>query len=173
MKILQIVYPGLGGTGSVSFSVVEGQKHRKYINVFLFVGIEKLITDYKKKCKKLNINFEYIHKKRYHIQLRKILVFLKKTKPKIIIIHEYNILPFYIFSLFNKTKLIYVSHTPDKTKKIRQWVLYIFNSFFCHNIILVSKRNKNDFKYKINNLLFKKKVTVIENGINIKKFSNE
>ena len=173
MKILQVVYPGLGGTGSVSFSIVEGQIHRKYINVFLFIGIEKLITDYKKKCKKLNINFKYIHKKRYHIKIKKILVFLNKTKPKIIILHEYNILPFYIFSLFNKTKLIYVSHTPDKTKKIRHWLLHIFNSFFCHHIILVSKRNKNDFMYKINNLLFKKKVTVIENGINIKKFSNE
>ena len=173
MKILQVVYPGLGGTGSVSFSLVEGQIRRKYINVFLFIGIEKLINDYKKKCEKLHINFKYMHKKRYHIQLSKILVFLDKVKPDIIIVHEYNIFPFFIFSLFNKTKLIYVNHTPDKTKKIRHWLLHVFNSIFCNNIVLVSKRNKNEFMYKLNNLLFKKKVTVIENGVNIKKFSNE
>ena len=52
MKILQIVYPGLGGTGSVSFSLIEGQTKKQYKNHFLFIGIEKLITDYKKKYKK-------------------------------------------------------------------------------------------------------------------------
>ena len=41
MKILQIVYPGLGGTGSVSFSLIEGQTKKQYKNHFLFIGIEK------------------------------------------------------------------------------------------------------------------------------------
>ncbi len=173
MKILQIVYPGLGGTGSVSFSLVEGQTKKQYKNHFLFIGIEKLITDYKKKCKKLNINFNYIKKKRYQIKLREILVYMNKIYPDIIIVHDYNMLPFFIYSLFKNNRLIYVHHTPDKTKKIKDWLLYIFNSFLCQKIVLVSKRDKNEFMYKLNNLLFKNKVSVIENGINIQKFSND
>ena len=67
---------------------------------------------------------------------------------------------------------MYIIHQ-TKQKKIKDWLLYIFNSFLCQKIVLVSKRDKNEFMYKLNNLLFKNKVSVIENGINIQKFSND
>ena len=58
MKILQIVYSGLGGNSSVAFSIVEGQKkNKKCKNFFLFSGVEKLLDDHKKKCIKLNISY--------------------------------------------------------------------------------------------------------------------
>ena len=41
MKIIQIVYSGLGGNSSVAFSLVEGQLNKKYKNIFIFTGIEK------------------------------------------------------------------------------------------------------------------------------------
>ena len=45
MKILQIVYPGLGGSSAVAFSLVEGQKLKnRYKNYFLFYGIENLLN---------------------------------------------------------------------------------------------------------------------------------
>ena len=84
--------------------------------------------------------------------------------------HDYNLLPFFIYSLTKNTKLIYVHHTPDKTKKIIDWIGYFFNSIIADKIVLVSKRNKNDFIYKLNRIFFNKKVNTIENGINIKRF---
>jgi len=168
---MQIVYPGLGGNSAVAFSFVEGQKNKKKIsNFFLFSGVEKLIKSYKNKCIKLNIQFFYLKKIRYKINIRKIIQIVKSKKPEVIIIHDYNMIPFYIYSFFVSTKLIYVHHTPDKTKSIIDWFAYIFNSFLADKIVLVSKRSKNDLMFKLNSIFFCKKVSIIENGINTKKF---
>ncbi len=65
MKIMQIVYPGLGGNSSVAFSLVEGQEKKSKIkNFFLFCGIENLLQNYKFKCHKLNIKFNFLKKKK-------------------------------------------------------------------------------------------------------------
>ena len=63
MKILQIVYSGLGGNSSVAFSLVEGQTKNKYKNIFIFTGIEKIKKNYLDKCDSLNIKYFYIKKK--------------------------------------------------------------------------------------------------------------
>ena len=59
---------------------------------------------------------------------------------------------------------------PIKQKKKKDWISYFFNSILSDNIVLVSKRNKKDFIYKLNQFFFKKKLKIIENGINTKKF---
>ena len=171
MKIMQIVYPGLGGNSVVAFSLVEGQrKNKKLKNFFLFCGVEKLIKSYKKKCLSLNINYSYLKKKKYSINLRKILEIVKVQKPNILIIHDYNLIPFFIYTLFENAKLIYVHHTPDKTKKLVDWIGYFINSILADKIVLVSKRNKKDLMLKLNRIFFCHKFHIIENGINIKKF---
>ncbi len=171
MKIMQIVYPGLGGNSSVAFSLVEGQKKSKKIkNFFLFCGVENLIKSYKKKCISLNIHHSYLKKKKFRINIRKIFNIVRTKKPNILIIHDYNLLPFFIYSIFDNVKLIYVHHTPDKTKKILDWIGYFFNSIFADKIVLVSKRNQKDFMFKLNSIFFSYKLNTIENGINIKKF---
>ena len=44
----------------------------------------------------------------------------------------------------NNVKLIYVHHTPDRTKKIIDWLAYLFNSILSNKVVLVSKRKKSD-----------------------------
>ena len=67
-----------------------------------------------------------------------------------------------------RTKLIYVHHTPDKTKNIIDWISYFFNSILADKIVLVSKRKMILYSKLI--IFFFQKINVIENGINIKKF---
>ena len=109
-------------------------------------------------------------KKKYNINLRKILGIVKVKNPNILIIHDYNLIPFFIYTLFENAKLIYVHHTPDKTKKIIDWIGYFFNSILADKIVLVSKRNKKDLMFKLNRIFFTHKIHIIENGINVKKF---
>ena len=90
--------------------------------------------------------------------------------PDVVIIHDYNITPFITFSILKKKKIIYVHHTPDKTKRVIDWLTYFLNSLLAEKIVLVSRRKKSDFMYKFNNFLFKTKIKVIENGINVAKY---
>ena len=63
MRILQIVYSGLGGVGAVAFSLVEASiknSKRKIKNFFLFRGKEKIYKGYNKNCDKIYIKYEKI-----------------------------------------------------------------------------------------------------------------
>ena len=170
MKIIQIVYSGLWGNSAVAFSLVEGQTSKNYENIFIFTGIENIKKSYLEKCKKLNIKSFYIKKKKFEINILKILKILKKVSPEITIIHDYNVIPFKFYKLVNKNKIIFVHHTPDKTKRIIDWIGYIFNSLLSDKVVLVSKRSKDALISKINHFFFSNKVQVIENGINTNKF---
>ena len=93
MKILQVVYSGLGGNSSVAFSFVEGQNNNKKINnFFLFCGVERLVNGYKKKCLILGIKYFYFRKKKFQIKFKKIFHILEKNKPDVLIVHDYNLL---------------------------------------------------------------------------------
>jgi hypothetical protein len=171
LKILQVVYPGLGGSASVAFSLVEGQKDKiKYKNYFLFYGVENLLIAHKKNCKKLNINYNFIKKKKINLNFFLHLNYCNKILPDVIIVHDINILPFFIYIIFKRTKIIFVHHTPDKTKNFFKWINYFINGVLSNFIVLVSRRDKNDFMFKINKIFFSNKTNIIENGINTTKF---
>jgi len=171
LKILQIVYPGLGGSASVAFSLVEGQKSKiKYKNYFLFYGIENLLITHKKNCKKLNINFYFLKKKKINFNLFLLMNYCNKIFPDVIIVHDISTLPFFIYGKLKKKKIIFIHHTPDRTKNFFRWVNYFINGILCDFIVLVSKRDKNDFMFKLNKIFFSNKINIIENGINTEKF---
>ncbi len=166
---MQIVYPGLGGNSSVAFSLVEGQ-NKIYKNLFIFAGVEDLRKDFIGKCKKNKIEYKYYKKKRLQFNISKLLKESKNFKPNIILIHDYFILPFFLYKLiFKKTMICFIHHTPDKTKNLVQWIFFFLNYFLSDKTILVSKRNKSSLIYKIQKAN-PNKIRVIENGINVKKF---
>ena len=57
MKVVQILYSGIGGVGSVAFELIEGDVLKKWKSVFFFLGVEKIFPGFKKKCKDLKIKF--------------------------------------------------------------------------------------------------------------------
>lgn len=171
MKILQIVYPGLGGSASVAFSLVGGQKTKlKYKNYFLFYGIESLLISHAEQCEILKINYFFI-KKKIILNFINLFNYCNKIKPDVIIVHDIFTLPFYIYGKLNDKKIIFVHHTPDNTKKKYDWFKYFVNAIFSNNIVLVSKRVKSDCMYKLNSIFFQKKTNTIINGIDTNKFS--
>jgi hypothetical protein len=172
MKLLQIVYPGLGGSAAVALSLVGGQKKKfKYKNFFLFYGIENLLKAHIAQCKFLNIKFFFIKKKIFGLNIINLFKYCNKIAPDVIIVHDIITLPFYMYAKLNNKKIIFVHHTPDRTKKKYDWLKYLISGIFSSNIVLVSKRSKADFMHKLNIIFFKKKIRTIVNGVDTHKFS--
>ena len=111
MKILHILYSGLGGHGNVFFSIIKADENKDFEYEAIFAGVEGIREEYVtksnfnkiqwnffKKDKKLDIVFNkkivdtikastssiiFLHGSRYVI-LARLASFLSKTKKKII-----------------------------------------------------------------------------------------
>lgn len=169
LKILQVIYSGVGGTGAVATSLVDGDKKNKFSHELIFSGVEKLFSGYKQWCLKKKINFyKFDGVKSSIIRDFKIYKVIKKIKPDIVIFHGHNYFMTILLSLFYKFKLIYIEHEPLSYRTAKNYFLnYIIFIFFDKIIYLYEDYKKEILNnQKILNI-FTKKIVIIPNGIPI------
>jgi len=177
-KIAQVLYSGLGGHGTVAFSLVDGFANKGLKNYLIFYGIEKINKDYIEQME-LNTKVESYFgiQKKTKSGIKEWLQYykcLKKIKPDIILLHSNQlILVSFIYSLFNKTKIITVEHDAIAVRTKTKWIISNLNAIFANKIVVLSESYKNHIK---NNLWFKKllkKYIIIPNGINTSKYKQK
>jgi glycosyltransferase involved in cell wall biosynthesis len=170
MEVLHLAYSGLGGTASVVFSLIEGDKKKILNNSILFTGPE-INSDYKIKSIRLGIKFNYVRTIKYFYPIF-FLSIIKKIihcKPKIIFLHNYLIFECLFYKIFFPgTKIIYINHTPINNFTWRDRLI-ISLSLFINRIVTLNKKTYIFFKKKNKSNL--SKVVLIPNGINTNFFS--
>ena len=130
MRLLHVIYSGLGGQGEFLFPLIKNLKKKsKYKNVIIFYGVESLLTDYKNFCRKYNIEFYYINSKKLFSGFNYISI-LNKVNPDIIFIHTSVILKSIIFNFFKKSKLVFVDHTSNHVKRKNDWINLFISCVF-------------------------------------------
>ena len=105
MKILHVLYSGLGGHGNVFFSLVNADSDQEFKYEAIFNGIEAVKPEYIDLCLRYGIPCNYISKKpgldlNYYRQL---IRFIRKSDADIVFIHSSsNILPAKLGNFFSK-----------------------------------------------------------------------
>ncbi len=175
-KILQVLYSGLGGHGTVAFGLLDF--FQEYQNYLFFYGIEPINTNYIKQIKNENKVKHYgsVQKqtktglKEWYVYYR----YLKKTKPDIVLLHSPQlILPTFVFSLFHNTKIITFEHDAISIRTRTKWIVTNINTILAKNIVVLSApylkavKNKLWFKFLV------KKYRIIPNSIDTNKFARK
>ena len=176
-KIVHLLYPGIGGTSSVVFNILEINKtEKKWKDFLIFSGpnFSKRNKDIlkKTKCKYFfNKSIKYLSFLTWHKIFFKILT----EKPDAIFVHSFDIFPALIYKMILRKKVFYVDHFPHYGKiGIKLRFVYFIIKFSFDNIVVL---NKEKFNFFLNTNIVKKKITLIPNGIknieksNKKKFS--
>lgn len=173
LKVVQILYSGLGGHGSVAFSIFEGIKSSTYIFIFGFLGIEPLLDAYKNKCKKSGIKHKYFKAIAGYpfYTWPKIIIWLYKEHPDIIILHSVSaIIPVLAYTKITKTPLIFVEHQANSLKKQSAWRISKLGMKFSDKIVYLTDSYKDEMKLALPNTFESNKVSIIPNGIDTKRF---
>jgi glycosyltransferase involved in cell wall biosynthesis len=173
MKVMQVLYSGLGGHGSVVTSLIDADKKKEWEHCLLFYGIEELLPAYKIFCEKNNIPYSFIKKKKGVFrpsgsEVRKVM---KKYNPDVIILHSPNlILPAWLFTTGKKKKLIVVEHTSVKIKSKGETFGSFLSILLAKKIVCLSAAYRLHLKKRYSMLPVSKKTLVIPNGINLETF---
>jgi glycosyltransferase involved in cell wall biosynthesis len=169
LKLLQIVFSGLGGHSSVGFSLIDADLERKYTHSIIFYGIEEISDAYREKCDEMGIEYYFV-KKNPGLDLysqRQVIRLLKKLHPDIILLHAISIIiPVYCYCIFRKARLISVEHQSNELKTKKDWILSLLIMTLSKKTVYLTELYRAQVKRKLYFIFREKKSAVVGNGIN-------
>lgn len=175
MKILHVLYSGLGGHGNVFFSMVEANENHEYAFEALFNGVEQVKEEYISRCAEKKVSWHYIKKNPgfdagYYLNLYRAM---KKCKPQIIFLHgSAAALPAKLAKLTTGSiKKIIVRETQANHLKTKIDWLYLATAMAtADKMVYLSCEYKEQVRSKMGWLYKEKNSRVIPNGIDLETF---
>lgn len=174
MKVAQILYSGLGGHGSVAFSLLNGDKVDEWKPLMGFLGVEPLADTYVEQCKNSNIIFDYLPavQGKPWKSWTKVFKWLRRREPNAIILHSMNaLLPCWLYAKYKRLPLIVVEHTPNHLKRRSEWMVSRLSMLLGHTIVLLTPEYRKELREKLRWFYHDTKVCIIPNGIDINRFA--
>ena len=176
MKVLHILYSGLGGHGNVFFSLTDADIQNRFTFEALFNGVENMREEYVERCNKKKIYFNYVKKiPGFDVNYYKEIVrIVKASNPDIIFLHSSSyILPIVLAKFFYKIKgkIIVRETQANKLKTKKEWLWLSIALLLADKCVFLSDNYKQEIKKRLPFFYREKKAIVIPNGINLKKFT--
>lgn len=175
-QVTHILYSGLGGHGSVVFSLLKGDENKDIEHSLIFYGIEPMSSNYTQQLTQEfpDTDYQYIQKSK-GIDLasyRKVWKALASFKTDYIMLHSMNlILIAWLYAKCQKaTKLVSVEHTSNQIKNKLEWVWSRLSLSVSHHRIYLSELYKNEIFKKYGKIAQKANYSIIPNGIDTNYF---
>lgn len=167
-KVLNIIYSGTGGHGSVWYALMNGGGLTYWENYAVFYGIEDVLPEYITFCRDNNITY-LVLKKKHFLDFKNwffFFQFVRKNNIDYLLLHQHSI---YFAALLIRIlglskKMIYVEHTPHE-------ILRKVDHFFIPKMFEISDHvvflNESILKYyESEQPKWAYKMHIIPNGIN-------
>jgi glycosyltransferase involved in cell wall biosynthesis len=172
--MLQVLYGGLTGVGSVAFSLVRGDRNRRMEHSLLFFGVEEVRPEYEQQCRELGIAYKAVVKQAGLDldSLRRVWHELKSINPDILVLHSNTLVPVALaYERLSASKVLYVEHGANALKEPKDWVMTSMASLFGRRLVLLTDVFAEELGSKLGPLLRREKVFVINNGIDVDRYS--
>jgi L-malate glycosyltransferase len=172
MKVLHILYSGLGGHGNVFFSMVDGDIEKANQYEAIFFGVEEVREGYKEKAEKRNIPWHFVQKKagfdfKSYSRIKNIIL---QSQPDIVFIHSSA----YIFPAkyaaiksSKKIKIVVRETQPNHLKTKLEWIGLSFSLLFADKVVFLSTEYRDYIKKALSLFYSNKRTAVIPNGIDL------
>jgi glycosyltransferase involved in cell wall biosynthesis len=176
MKVTQILYSGLGGHGSVAFSLLAADVNNDWESCLGFLGVEDVFHEYKSKCEAKNVPYKMFRASQGlpWKMWRPILDWLNDTRPDAIVLHSIKtLIPCWWFARKNNIPLVVVEHQPNHLKKKSEWIISFLSLFMPDKLVLLTDEYKEQLKSKFGFLFSDKRIVVIPNGLDVNVYSRK
>lgn len=176
-KLIQhLLFSGLGGHGSVFFSLVDADKENQYEYRALFCGIEDLRKEYTESCNRMHIPFEYVKKKRgldIGVYFKLFRSFCK-NKPDVIFIHGVSLMMPAVWYKITRpfAKILIRDSQAHHLKSKQEWFWLFFSLLFAKKVIVLTEASALGIRQKFRWLNRRNKLVIIPNGLDVAKYKS-
>ncbi len=169
-RVCQVLYSGLGGHGSVAFSLLKAPDAASWTPLMAFVGVEPLLESYARDCKTLGARLAAFQFKPGHPWFAwwRLWRWLEKERPDAILMHGLtSFFPCYAYRVRHGARLIGVEHTAVSVKSWREWVASVFAQLFADRVVCLVPATRDDLLERLGIWGRRKNCVIIPNGIDI------
>lgn len=173
MKLAQILYSGLGGHGSVAFSLAGGAPG-DWQHEMVFFGIEPLLPEYARSCATHGFGQTYVPmtQGRSWSSWRTLYRALERIRPEAIVLHSVKtILPCWLYARRHRIPLIAVEHQPNALKKKPEWIVSHLLMRLADAVVLLTPTYRDELQARLGRAWRADKVHLIPNGIDTNRFA--
>lgn len=173
MRVAQFLYSGLGGHGSVAFSLIEGDAERRWSNLLGFVGIEPLLPDYRRRCEAAGISYACFRAKegRPWAVWPAVHRWLRQTRPDAIVCHSGPaLLPSALYARRRRVPLIAVEHTSIPARRRAEMLYTRMAMRLANAVVVLTPELASGLRAKLGRAYRDEKVAIIPSGINTDRF---
>ncbi|MEI9956289.1 MAG: glycosyltransferase family 4 protein [Ferruginibacter sp.] len=172
MKILHVLYSGLGGHSNVFFSMVKADEKKEFDYEAIFNGVEEVRKDYITNCNANNIPWQFLKKTPgTHLSFFwRIFKAIRASKADIIFLHgSLYALPARLAILFSsKSKKIIVRETQANHLKTKnEWRALKIAMLMADKVVFLSHEYVTEVEKELGSNFKQKKSVVIPNGLDI------
>jgi glycosyltransferase involved in cell wall biosynthesis len=172
MKILQVLYSGLGGHGNVFFSFIAADEDKKNDYEAIFAGVEDIRAEYVKKSDELEVEWTFIKKrKRLDIDFnKKFIAAIKNSQCSIILLNGSRFIILAKIAAFiskNKKKVMVTETQANHLKTKAEWLWLILAMVFADNIVFLTDSFRDEIKKKLSLFYNAGKIAVVNNGLDL------
>lgn len=174
-KVLQVLYSGLGGHGSVAFSLArEAAKAGDWDNAFLFVGIEPVLPEYLDRVTEMSADWRSIKQSqgRSVMSWPAVMTKIYSMRPDAVILHSIkSILPAASAAYARRIPLIAVEHQPNHLKRRAEWWVSHAAMRLADVVVLLTPQYADELRSGLGSTWREDKVRAIPNGVDTSAFS--
>ncbi len=172
MKVLHVLYSGLGGHSNVFFSIVDADEQNTFEYEALFNGVEDVREDYTIACNRKNIPWKFIKKKEgkhiaYFLELVRAI---RQSKADIIFLHGSIHAPAARLArmlMKGKQKIIVRETQANHLKSKRQWLGLKLAMRLADKVVFLSSEYDAEVKQLIPRFYDASKTAVVPNGLDL------
>lgn len=175
IKVAQLLYTGLGGHGSVVFSLIQADRENRWTPALAFFGIEPLLPAYREMCKKFGIEEYGVFQCRPGTPFKawwNLFRWILREKPDVILLHSLSaFLPCYLGALISGARLVAIEHTPVEIKSRRDLAFSALSQRVADHTVCLSPVSRDNLLKRLGSFGSSKGVAVIPNGVDTQFFS--
>ena len=174
-RVMQVLYSGLGGHGSVAFSLLDaGESENVWAGQLIFFGIEPIVGEYERACIARSIEPTYVPTVAGQAWRAWPLLYraLAMARPDAIILHSVKtILPCALYAARHGIPLVAVEHQPNALKHRGEWWASRLLMRLADAVVVLTGDYSQQLRARLGRAWNGAKVHLIPNGIDTGKFA--
>lgn len=175
MKVLHVLYSGLGGHSNVFFSMLKADQPGSFRYEALFNGVELPRAENTERCNVMGVPWYYVPKKPgKHISfIWQMSKMIRRSKPRIVFLHASVNVPAAVLAKllsFSRLKIIVRETQANHLKTKAEWFSLKLALLFANKVVFLSDAYAATVKQTIPRWYIDRKVAVIPNGLDLDLF---